>query len=74
MMRKVLILTNKDDITVDFIVRELKKREISYYRLIDEDIPSSISIIFDINNESYRLFDKVKNIEIDLLEFDASLL
>ena len=74
MMRKVLILTNKEDITVDFIVRELKKREISYYRLIDEDIPSSISIIFDINNESYRLFDKVKNIEIDLLEFDASLL
>ena len=70
-MRKVLILTNKDDITVDFIVRELKKREISYYRLNTEDIPSSISIIFDINNESYRLFDKVKNIEIDLLEFDA---
>lgn len=70
-MRKVLILTNKDDITVDFVVRELRKRKINYYRLNTEDIPSVISIKFDINNNEYKLLDKIKNIDIDLLDFDS---
>lgn len=71
MMKTVLILTNKDDITVDFVVRELKEREINYYRLNTEDIPSRISINFDINKNEYKLLDKMKNIEINLLDFDS---
>lgn len=71
MMKKVLILTNKDDITVDFVVRELRRRKINYYRLNTEDIPSVVSINFDINNKEYKLLDKIKNIEINLLDFDS---
>ena len=70
-MKKVLILTNKDDITVDFVVRELKQRKINYYRLNTEDIPSIVSINFDINNNEYKLLDRIKNIEINLLDFDS---
>ena len=70
-MKKVLIVTNKDDITVDFIIRELRGRKINYYRLNTEEIPSNIIISFDINKNKYKLFDKVKKIEVDLLEFTA---
>ena len=70
-MKTVLILTNKDDITVDFVVRELKERKINYYRLNTEDIPAIVSINFDINNNEYKLLDRMKNIEINLLDFDS---
>ena len=43
-MNNVLILTNKDDITVDFVVMELQKRKIDYYRLNMDDIPEKIKV------------------------------
>ena len=71
MMKKILILTNKDDITVDFIVRELSERNITYYRLNTEDIPEKINLKFDINNSKFELFDKMKNINVNLMDFDS---
>lgn len=71
MMKKILILTNKDDITVDFVVNELRRRNLSYYRLNTEDIPLKIKVYFDINKNEIKIIDKVKNIEVNLLEFDS---
>ncbi|WP_028878818.1 MvdC/MvdD family ATP grasp protein [Terasakiella pusilla] len=36
-----LILTNEKDITSDYIVRELEKRSLPYYRLNSENLPNS---------------------------------
>ncbi|WP_411679671.1 MvdC/MvdD family ATP grasp protein [Clostridium thailandense] len=70
-MKTILILTNKEDVTVDFVVRELQRRKISYYRLNTEDIPDKISVNFDLNNNMFELNDKVKDININLLNFDS---
>ncbi len=67
----VLIITNKDDVTVDFIVKELKERKTSYYRLNTDDVPNIVSIFFDINNGTYEIFDRFKNKRINLLEFNS---
>jgi glutathione synthase/RimK-type ligase-like ATP-grasp enzyme len=70
-MKTVLVITNKDDITVDFVIKELQKRGITYYRLNTEDIPNKIYVNFNINTATYELFDGIKQITINLLEFDS---
>jgi glutathione synthase/RimK-type ligase-like ATP-grasp enzyme len=35
----VLIITNKEDLTADWVVRELRDREVSFLRLNSEDLP-----------------------------------
>ncbi len=65
-MKMIIILTNKEDVTVDFIVRELKRQEIEYYRLNTEDIPQKVEVNFSIEEDKFLLLDKVKNIEVDL--------
>jgi glutathione synthase/RimK-type ligase-like ATP-grasp enzyme len=67
----IIILTNKDDVTVDFVVHELQKQHIKYYRLNTEDIPELIAINFSVDKEKYLLFDKRKNLYIDFNEIDA---
>lgn len=44
--KPVLIATNKQDITVDFIVRELRRRSVPFLRLNTEDLPTA-TILFD---------------------------
>lgn len=70
-MKMILIITNKDDVTVDFIVRELQSRDIQYYRLNTEDIPNKIHVNFDFNQKTFELVDKIKNIKINLLSFSS---
>ncbi len=70
-MKRILVLTSKDDITVDFIIKELQERKTPYYRLNTEDIPDKISVKFDINSHVFELMDKIKNVNIDLLDFDS---
>lgn len=70
-MKRILVITSKDDITVDFIIKELQERKTPYYRLNTEDIPDKISVKFDINNNMFELMDKIKNININLLDFDS---
>ena len=70
-MKMILIITNKDDVTVDFIVRELQARDIQYYRLNTEDIPDKIHVNFDLNQNSYHLVDKIKNVKLNLLNFSS---
>ena len=66
MMRMILLITNKDDITVDFIIQRLKACGYTYYRLNTEDIPNPIGIYFSANECIYQLYDKRKDQVIDL--------
>lgn len=66
---KVLIITNKEDITVDFVVQSLKARNVQYYRFNTEDIGFVTSISFCKNG--YVLHDQIKGIAIDLNSFDS---
>lgn len=71
MMKKIFIITNKDDITVDFIVRLLRQDGVDYYRFNTEELFNSIDIRFRIDESHYILFDKVKQKEINLDDFSA---
>jgi len=69
MNNRVLVITNKEDVTVDFVIDKLKKNSIDYYRFNTEDIGSVVSILFD--GSSYFLKDKNKNIDVEIDDFDS---
>lgn len=70
-MIKVLIITNKGDITTDFVIKKLSEKKINFYRFNTEDLLSKISLSFDFDNSKFLLIDQDKNIEIDLLEIKS---
>ena len=70
-MKMVLLITNKQDVTVDFIVQELKSRRCSYFRLNTEDIPECIDIAFSINQHQYLLYDKKKDLVVNLSDVSS---
>lgn len=71
MTKMIIILTNKDDVTVDFIVRELRNQNKKYYRLNTEDIPDKVKICFSFRENKFWIFDLKKNIQIDLDEISS---
>ena len=70
-MKMVLLITNKEDVTVDFIVQELKRRECQYYRLNTEDIPSIVEVRFEISKHNYVIYDHAKNVSINLKDITS---
>ena len=66
---KVLLFTNKEDVTTDFIVQELKRQEIEFYRFNTEELSKSVEIVLDFERERYLLIDKLDKKQYDLLEF-----
>ncbi len=68
-MMRVLLFTNKEDITTDFIVQELKRRGIEYYRFNTEELSKTVEIDLDFEKERYMLIDKLDNKVYNLLEF-----
>ena len=66
---KVLLFTNKEDITTDFIVQELKRLKIEFYRFNTEELSKSIQIILDFREERYLLIDKQENKTYNILDF-----
>ena len=62
----ILLITNKEDVTVDYVVCELQRRELSYYRLNTEEIPENVYIDFDFTSDTFLLYDTVKNYVLDL--------
>lgn len=71
MTNKVLLLTNKDDITTDFIVKKLREKRIDFYRINTEEIGVSLQIVLNIGLGNYSLFEVNSGLEINLLSFDA---
>jgi glutathione synthase/RimK-type ligase-like ATP-grasp enzyme len=70
-MTKVLLLSNKSDLTSDFIVKKLKERNIDFYRFNTDELTKSISVSLDFNKESYQLFDFKTNEIINLKKFSS---
>ncbi|WP_051258273.1 MvdC/MvdD family ATP grasp protein [Teredinibacter turnerae] len=69
MSNSVLVITSKEDVTVDFVIDKLKTQNVDYYRFNTEDIGSHISIFFD--GWDYSLFDKLKKTRIEANNYDA---
>lgn len=65
----VLVITNKEDLTVDFVIEALKLRNINYYRFNTEDIGTVINISFD--EKGHALFDSKKSKKININDFDS---
>lgn len=70
-MTKVLFITNKTDLTTDFVVREVQKKRVDFYRLNTEEIGSSVFITLDISNDAYYLYDRLLGIKYDLKSFTS---
>lgn len=70
-MIKVLLITNKSDVTTDFIVKRLKEENVNFYRLNTEDLLSSTFLSFDFSKNQFKLFDRHLKIEIDLLKIKS---
>jgi len=64
----ILLITNKTDITTDFIVKSLTEKNLSFYRLNTEDIGNSIDINLDFDNGKYVLVDQGKDFSLNLLD------
>jgi hypothetical protein len=65
-MTKVLIISNKSDVTSDFIVKELKRRDVNFYRFNTEELTKTCFVTLDFGSNSYVIKDTILNIEIDL--------
>ncbi|HUZ61437.1 MAG TPA: hypothetical protein VMU83_21860 [Hanamia sp.] len=68
---EILLITNKTDVTTDFIVKSLSNRRIEFYRLNTEEIGISVDVLFNFFQNTYKLFDKNLTVEVDLLKIKA---
>ena len=71
MSSKVLIITNKNDVTSDFIVRELSRQKVPFYRLNTEEIGISVFLTFDFSISEYSLYDIHQKSKINLSTFTS---
>lgn len=55
----ILIITNKEDVTTDFIIKHLEENE--FYRFNTEDFIHRVNITIDISNNRFFLHDKIDN-------------
>ena len=70
-MTKVLIISNKSDITSDFIVKHLKEQNVAFYRFNTEELTKSVTLSIKFPAVSYKLFDKNLNKIYELSEFTS---
>lgn len=68
-MMRVLLFTNKEDVTTDFIILELKRQNIDFYRFNTEEISKDVFVNLDFENDRYFLVDKRENREYNFLDF-----
>jgi glutathione synthase/RimK-type ligase-like ATP-grasp enzyme len=71
MITNVLLITNKGDITTDFIVRELKSQRIPFFRLNTEEITKTISLSFNVVKSEFVIIDQDNNSIYDCLNFTS---
>ena len=64
----ILVITNKSDITSDFIIQNLTDLGIPFYRLNTDEIGNSIQLSFDISKNEFYIYDSARNMEVDLLK------
>lgn len=67
----VLLITNKADVTTDFIVRELAKRQVPFYRFNTEELGASVNVELDFNHRRFMLVDSISETLVDLREIKS---
>lgn len=67
-MTNILLITNKSDITTDFVVKQLTINGVAFYRLNTEDILTKVFLSFDFYKNEFHLLDNDSEIIIDLLQ------
>ena len=67
----ILLITNRADITSDFIVNGLNKEGFEYYRLNTEDIGSRVLVSFDLARNENLLWDSKTNRQVDLNKINS---
>lgn len=65
----VLLFSNKEDITTDFVVQELNRQKIVFYRFNTEELSKTVQINLDFEKDRYLLIDQLDNKEYNLLDF-----
>lgn len=70
-MTKILVITNKNDITSDFIIKRLKERKIDFYRFNTEELSKSCFVTLDFQRNRFLLIDKILHKEYNLKEFTS---
>jgi len=70
-MTKVLVITNKNDITSDFIIQKLKERGVFFYRFNTEELSKNCFVTLDFQKDNFLLYDKILGYRINLKEFSS---
>lgn len=70
-MTKVLVITNKDDLTTDFVVNSLKKKQVPFYRLNTEELFDTAQLTINPQLGICKVYDGILNRIIDLTEYDS---
>ncbi|MCS3531245.1 MvdC/MvdD family ATP grasp protein [Chryseobacterium sp. JUb7] len=68
MMIRVLLITNKADITTDFVVKKLKEKKIEFYRLNTEELGDNVEVNLDFHKDNFKISDRTTGNQIDLLD------
>ncbi len=59
----ILVVTNRQDYTADFLLLEMRQRRVDYIRFNTEDFPQRVKVIWQLNNsglDGYFLFPKAR--------------
>lgn len=70
-MIDILLITNKGDITTDFVVKQLTNAKINFYRFNTEDFLTKVSLSFDFYKNEFSLLDLESTKKIDLLQIKS---
>lgn len=49
----IILLTNREDLTADYVVLELRKRKIDFFRFNTEDFPLKVKLSLDYSNNNF---------------------
>jgi glutathione synthase/RimK-type ligase-like ATP-grasp enzyme len=71
MISNILIITNKFDITSDFIIKALKARKIQFYRFNTDELGKTVYTNLNFDTNSFLLHDTYFNNWYDLKKFTA---
>ena len=56
--KTALIITNKDDFTVDHLIKRLQYKGLNYIRLNTEDFPEKISGVYDSQHQNFHFYSE----------------
>ena len=70
-MTKVQIISNKSDITSDFITKSLNKKGIEFYRFNTEELTKSVTFSLNFSSNSHQIKDSKIEKSFDLKDFTS---